>query len=151
MILFDPVVQILALADADRLQWFARLFPQTAFSIAGNDCLIICLATVNEDGFRSPMTLQRLAKEAFGRQQITVLAEEKLDGVAETVDGSIQIHPATPDFVEVSCMCHFFASDALAPIEALQQRRKMNDPEMHGGMVDAQTAVRPSSLPNRAG
>jgi hypothetical protein len=40
------------------------------------------------------MTLQRLADEAFGSDQIPVFAEEELDRIAHAVDGAVEIHPA---------------------------------------------------------
>lgn len=55
VILFDPIVEILALADADRLQGFVRSLSQTVFSIAGNDCLTIGLAAVDDDAVQPSM------------------------------------------------------------------------------------------------
>ena len=93
MILLDAVVEVLALSDADRLQLPPRPIPQPAFRVAGNDRLAIGLAAVDDDALGAAMTLQRLAQEAFGRRQITVLAEPELDRVADAVDGAIEIHP----------------------------------------------------------
>ncbi len=39
------------------------------------------------------MARHGLAQEAFGGWQVTVLAEPELDGVTDTVYGSMEIHP----------------------------------------------------------
>jgi hypothetical protein len=49
VVLFNPVIEVLALPDADRLQWPLRLVSKTALAIAGNDCFPVRLATVNDD------------------------------------------------------------------------------------------------------
>jgi len=51
--------------------------PQPALAIAGNDCLPVRLATVNDDASRTPMTLKGLTDEALCRNQITVFPEEE--------------------------------------------------------------------------
>src|SRR5690606_21189990 len=98
VILFDPGVEISALADADRLQRSLRSILQPVLAIAGYDCLAVCLAAINDNALRSAVALQRLAQEAFSRRQITMLAEPEFDRVADTVDGAIEIHPAAANF-----------------------------------------------------
>lgn len=61
MILLDTVVEVLALAEVDRVQRPAGTIPKPAFAVVGNDCLPICLAAVNDDATRSAMTFHRLA------------------------------------------------------------------------------------------
>ena len=83
------------------------------------------------------MTPQRLAQEAFGRRQITTLAEPELDGIADAVDGAIEIHPAAANldigFVDMPPS----ADGTLAPIEAFQQQgREVNDPAVDRRMID---------------
>lgn len=41
------------------------------------------------------MALQRFPEEARGRQQVVMLAEPEFDRVADTFDGSVEIHPLT--------------------------------------------------------
>ena len=89
VILLDPVVEILALSDADRLEPPPpRAIPQPAFRVTGTDRLAIGLAAVDDDALGAAMTLKRLAQEAFGSHQVTVFAEEELDRVADAVDGT---------------------------------------------------------------
>ena len=40
---------------------------------------------------------QSLVHEAFRRQQVTMLAEEELDRVAQAVDGAVEVHPPATD------------------------------------------------------
>lgn len=51
VILFDPIVEAPAYADADRLQ---RSLPQAAFSVAGTDHLVVGLAAVEDDAAGRP-------------------------------------------------------------------------------------------------
>ncbi|CCV03027.1 hypothetical protein MESS2_1000041 [Mesorhizobium metallidurans STM 2683] len=87
--LLDPIVEVLALADADRLQRSSRSIPQTVFGVAGNDRLMIGRAAVDDDAIRSAVALQGLPEEALGCRQVAVFAEEELDRVADAVDGTI--------------------------------------------------------------
>ena len=82
--LLDPVVEVLALPDADRLEPPQRAIPKPAFAVAGNDCLAIGLAAVDDDALGAAMTLKRSAQEAFGSHQVTVFAEEELHRVTDT-------------------------------------------------------------------
>ena len=67
-----------------------------------------------------------------------MFAEEKINRVANAVDGAIQIHPL-PATLDVGLIDMPLAGDgAHGPIETLQQQeRKSNDPAMNGGMIDA--------------
>ncbi|BCH35735.1 hypothetical protein MesoLjLc_76650 [Mesorhizobium sp. L-8-10] len=89
------------------------------------------------------MALQGLADEAFCSLQVTVLAEEEFDRVADAVDGAVKIHPATTD-LDVGLIDVPLAGDgALPAVEAFQQHwRKVNDPAVDRRMVDADTALR---------
>jgi hypothetical protein len=147
VILLDPVVEILALPDADRLEPPPRALPKPAFRITGKDRLAIGLAAVDDDALGAAMTLQRFAQEAFGRHQVTVFAEEKRYRVADAVDSTVEIHPLTAD-LDIGLVQVPLAGDASpAPVEALQRlRREADDPAMHCG-----GRVRPSSLPDCAG
>ena len=77
------------------------------------------------------MTLQGFPEEALRRCQVAVLAEMELNRIAEAVDGSVQIHPLTPDF-DIGLVDMPLASDrTLALMETLQQLgREMDDPTM---------------------
>ena len=133
MILFDTVVEILALADSDWLQCSSRLISQTAFKIARSDGFLIGLAAVDDDAFRPAMALQGLPQEAFGHRQVTVFAEEEFDRIAKAVDGAIEIHPLAAD-LDVGLVQVPLSSDApLAPVEQVQQfKREAHDPTMYG-------------------
>ncbi len=56
------------------------------------------------------MPLQRSGKETLCGSQIAPLAEQELDGVTNTVNGSIEICPLTWDF-DLSLIHVPFASD----------------------------------------
>lgn len=84
---------------------------------------MIGLAAVDDDALRSAMARGRLPDKAFGRRQVTLLAEEKLDRVTHAVDGAVKIHPVTghPDisFINVP-----LAGDrTFSPVEVLKQQR----------------------------
>lgn len=96
-VLFDPVIQVFTLANADRLQPAPGGILQAICGVAGNDRLVVGLATIDDDAIRSPMTLQRLSEEAFGRGQVALLAEIEFDCVADPVDGAVKIHPLAAD------------------------------------------------------
>jgi len=93
VVLLDLVVEVLASPDADRFRGTPRAIPQPAFTVAGDDCLAIRLAAVNDDVLGPAMALQRLFQEALRRPQITMFAEPELDRVADAVDGSKQTLP----------------------------------------------------------
>src|SRR4030095_9126392 len=46
---------------------------------------------------RSPLRLQRLAKECLGRLHIAVGAQAKVDSLAFSIDGTIEIGPLAAD------------------------------------------------------
>ena len=89
MILFNPIIQILTLADFDRLQPAPRTILQAICGVTGNDSLVVGLATINNDAAWPAMPIQRLCEEPFGRRQVTLLAEPEFDRVADTVDGAV--------------------------------------------------------------
>jgi hypothetical protein len=86
MILFDPIIEVLAGADPHRLQGPSRWIAQAAFSIAGSDRLEIGPAAVDDNAVRASMAGKRLAQEAFRRRQVSVFAEEELNRVAEAIE-----------------------------------------------------------------
>ena len=111
------------------------------FGIVGNDRLVIGQAAVDDDAIRPAMTIQRPAKEALGRWQVTAFAEEKLDRIADAVDSAVEIHPFAAD-LDV-CLVHMpLASNApLTTVKALQQLEgEVDDPSMDGGVIDTHTA-----------
>lgn len=61
MVLFDPIIEVLALADADRFQCSPRPTPQAALGIARGDRFPVGLAAVDDDTIGSIMALQCLA------------------------------------------------------------------------------------------
>src|SRR5690606_4438703 len=131
MVLLDPVVEVSVLPDADRQQWPLRLVSKPALAIAGNNCLPVGLAAVDDDALRPTVMFQRFAQEAFRRRQVTVLAEEELDRVAAAIDRAVKIRPpsANPDigFINVPLA----SNRTFSPVEAFkQQRREVSDPAM---------------------
>ena len=71
----------------------SRPVAKAVFKIAGSNCLVFCLTAVDGDAIRAAMACKRLSKETLCSRQVTVLAEEELDRVANTVDGTVEIHP----------------------------------------------------------
>jgi|UPI00003A3937 hypothetical protein len=142
MVLFNPVIEVVALPNADRLQWPLRLAPKPALAIARNDCLRVRLTTINDNTIWSAMTVQRFADDASAGREVTVFAEEELYRVAYAVDGAVEIHPATahPDisFINVP-----LAGDrTFSPVEAFkQQRGKVHNPAVDSRMVDVNAAL----------
>jgi hypothetical protein len=136
-------VERLALPDADRLQASSGSIPQPVLAIAGNDCLTVRLAAVNDDAFGTSMARQGLAEQALGSLQVTVIAEEELNRVANAVDGAVQIRPATAD-LDVGFVDMALSGDpTLSTVEALeQQRREMHDPAVDRRMVEADATPR---------
>ena len=93
MILLDPVVKVFAASDANRCQNAPRPIPQPVLGITGNDRFPIGLATVDDDAIWAAVAGQSLAHEALCRRKVTVFAEEEFDGVANTFDGPVEVHP----------------------------------------------------------
>lgn len=69
MILFNPIVEILALPDNHWLQCSPRAVLQSAFTITGDDRLPVRLAAVNDNTIRTAKPCQSFSQETFGRQQ----------------------------------------------------------------------------------
>lgn len=131
MILLDAVIEVLALADADRLRPAPGAILQSTCGIAGNDGFPVGLTAVDDDAIGTAMACQRFCEETLGGRQIPVFTEPELDAVADAVDGAIEVHPS-PAHLDVGLVRMPFAGHgALAPVEAFhQQRREMNDPAM---------------------
>jgi CrcB protein len=90
MILFNTVVEIFTRPDRDRLLFIPAISAiQPIGRIAGEDCFPICLATVNDNAIRAAVARERFPEEALCRGEIAVLAEEELNRIANTVDGSL--------------------------------------------------------------
>jgi hypothetical protein len=105
MILFDPIIEVLAPTDPDRLQGRLRCIGQAVFNIGNPGRLVIGLTAINDNGVRASMAGKRLAQEAFGHRQVSVLAslgvgksrcwqvsvlaEEERHPVADAVDGTV--------------------------------------------------------------
>jgi len=152
VILFDPIVAILAFADAYGLQGFVRSLSQTVFSIAGNDCFTIGRAAVDDDAVRPSMVFQGLPQEAFGRQQITVFAEKEFDCVAEAVDGAVKVHPMAAN-LDISLVHMPLARDGpLAFVETPQKLGARSERPNDGRWSGRPSGLaRSSSLRDRAG
>jgi hypothetical protein len=96
VILFDAVVQILALANLDRLQSPPRPVLRAVYDIAGHDRFPVRLAAVDDNPIGVAMTLQGFPEEALRGCQVAVLTEMELNRITAAVDGSVRIHPLTP-------------------------------------------------------
>lgn len=121
MILLDPVVQIPALANANGPQRLSRPIAQPVLGIAGTDCLAACLTAVDNNAIGPAMACDGFSEETPCRDEVSVLAEEELDRVTDTVDGAVKVHPLATD-LDVRFVDMPFAGHApLASVEALQQ------------------------------
>jgi len=82
MVLLYPVIEILALANANWFLGSSRPVAQAVFSTTGDNCLVICLASIDDDAIRAAMARKCLSKDALFSRQVTVLAEEELKDAA---------------------------------------------------------------------
>lgn len=129
MILLDPVVQIFAVADQDRGPGSRSPGCQAMRRITLDNGFPIGLAAVNDDAIRPAVASESLSDEALCRQKIPMFAETELDGVANAVNGAVEIHPLAPDLDVGFVHMPFPGYRPLAQVEALQQcGRKANDP-----------------------
>ena len=96
VVLFDPVIQVLTLANPDRLQPAPGAILQAVCGVARNDRLQIGLAAIDDDPVGPAVTCQRGSEEPLGRWQVT-LSEPEFDCIADTVDGAVEIHPLAAD------------------------------------------------------
>jgi hypothetical protein len=142
MILFDPIVEVGALTDPDRLRAASRPILEPAFRVAAQNGLSVGLAAVDHDPLGPTMMLEGLAQKLFGGCQIAPLAEPELDRVAVAVNGAIEIPPLASDpdicFIDVPP-----GSDgSLAGIEAFQTFGRVSDNlPVNGRMVDRDAAL----------
>jgi hypothetical protein len=138
VILLDPIIQVLALPDTDRLRMNISPFLKPAGHIAGNDGFSVRLTTVNHNALWTPMLFKCLCEKPLGCGQVPILAKPEINGVSDAVDGPIKIHPLTP-YLDVSLVCMPFAGHRTFPaIEAVQnQRREVYDPPMDRRMIYA--------------
>jgi hypothetical protein len=79
MILFDPIIEVLARIDPDRLQSRLRWIGQAVFNIASPGRLVIGLTAINDIGGRRPWRASALRRKrlATGKSrcwQVSVLA-----------------------------------------------------------------------------
>ena len=88
------------------------------------------------------MPSQSLAQEPLGGCQVAAVAEPELDRVAMAVDGTIEVFPSASDF-DVSLIQMLFSADAsFAPIEVLEQfRRVIDNPSVNSRMIDGDAAL----------
>lgn len=104
MILLDAVIEILALADADRLQPAPGAILQSTCGIAGNDGFPVGLTAVDDDEIGTAMACQRFCEEMLGGRQIPVFTEPELDAVY----GAIEVYPS-PTHLDVGLVRMPFA------------------------------------------
>ena len=69
-------------------------YPGPVCDIAGQDSLVVCLATIENNLLVPAMLLQRLTQEPLGRGQIVALTEPELHRTAVVVNSAVEI-PAT--------------------------------------------------------
>src|SRR5690606_17882218 len=121
MILFNPIIQILTLADFDRLQPAPRTILQAICGVTGSDSRVVGLATINNDAAWPAQPIQRLCEEPFGRLQATLLAVPEFDRVAVTVECAVEVHALAAD-LDVSLVDMPSAGHVPLPsVETLQQ------------------------------
>lgn len=89
MILLDVVAQLLALTNADRLRRPAGSILQPVLAFAGNDCLTVRLASVDDNSIWSTMALQGFPEEAFGCRHVRFFTKEERCRDADAVDGAV--------------------------------------------------------------
>ena len=91
MILFHHIVQILAGADPDRiLPLDIELIPHAH----PPQCRMSGLESIERDGPRVTVALQRFAEECLCGRDITRPTQVRLHRFAAFIHGAVQIHPA---------------------------------------------------------
>src|ERR1700759_3759814 len=94
MILLHHIVQVLTAADPDRILPTEIEFVAHAHAPQGG---VRRLETVDGDGARLAVALQRFAEERLCSRDIPRPAEMRLHRAAALVHGTVQVHPATAD------------------------------------------------------
>ncbi len=84
--------------DPKWLQIASRPILKPVSGIAGQERLVVRLATVDHNPLGPAMPFENLAQESLGGREIASFTEPKLDYVAIAVDGSIEILPMPTDF-----------------------------------------------------
>lgn len=97
MILLNAIVKVSTLADANGFQIRPCSILEPIGSIAGQDGLLVSLAAIDDDPFRTAMPLERLSQEPLGRSQVPPLTEPELNRIAVAVDGTVEIPPLSTD------------------------------------------------------
>jgi hypothetical protein len=100
VILLDPIIQVLALPDTDRLRMNMSPFLKPAGHIAGNDRFPVGLATVNHNSLWTPMPFNCLCEEPLGCGQVPMLAKPKINGVSEVVSQTFRFRGG-PEYVSI--------------------------------------------------
>jgi hypothetical protein len=91
MILFNTVVELLALPDPDRLEPASWTVLRPALGITRQDGFTIGLTAVDDDPLRPAVPLQRLAQKALSSNEIPQFTEPELNRVAVAVDSSVKV------------------------------------------------------------
>src|SRR3954452_13038772 len=137
MIALDPLLQVLS-DVMQRIFWQEPLFPG-----CGNGRRIGS-GPIGADPVRREQgsVLQHLAEEAFGRLQIALRRQEKVDRDAVLVDGPVEVAPLAAD-LDVGLVNANRPTVRLAEGSqpALDQRRVSQDPAVHGGVIHRQAAL----------
>jgi len=105
---------------------------------------VIFLAAVDDDAIWAAMASKRLSKKTLCSRQVTVFAEEELDRVANTIDGTVEIHTLAAHFDATFVKVPLVRDGALALVETLQQLgREVNDPAVNGRNGGLRTSSSP--------
>jgi len=137
MILFNAIVQGSTLSDPDRRQLAPQLILEPTCRVTGQDGLSISLAADDHDPLGPAVSLEGLAQETLGCGEVSALAELELNGVAIAVDCTIKMPLLTTHFDGRFIQMPFAGNQPLAPVELLQQKRRITDrPMMDDGVVD---------------
>ena len=134
MILLDDVIQIFGLTDFNR---------GTMFLIIALNRGFIGRAAVDGDLLRHPaMTANRLIEKFSRRFLISLLSEQTIKGLAEFVDGPVEIFPLALDFDISLIHAPTRPHGALAPVKfGFKPRTVFDHPAIHRGVVYADTAL----------
>src|SRR5262245_6758663 len=128
MVLFHDIIQIFHLPDDD--VGAVRL-------IVALDGRVIGRTPIDRDRLRDPVTVARLRQKAERGLGISVLGEQKVDGLPGRIHRSIQVSPLAFDPNGGLVQAPAAPDRALAAMEGLfQQGTVLHDPALDGRMVE---------------
>jgi hypothetical protein len=137
VVLFHSIIQIFARPYLYVPRQLAAFFPFGNGAVGGG-------LGIQRDFGRDSLIPHRLAEKGFGRIPVPPATKMKLHGLADLVDGSIQVHPLASNLPV--CFIHSPRSSDWASVALpafLELGRVMLDPTKNGGGGHRQAVLTP--------